>query len=82
MQQAGWSGVKNGKLLALAAGQFDVIFTVDRDFANLTDSVPVALDVVILEVGTTDADLLFPHVGRVRSAIAAVAPGQVVRLTL
>lgn len=31
VQQAGWSGVKNGKLLALAAAQFDVFLTVDQN---------------------------------------------------
>lgn len=28
---AGWAGIKNGKLLALAATRFDVFFTVDRN---------------------------------------------------
>jgi len=31
VQQAGWSGVKNGKLLALAATRFDVFLTVDQN---------------------------------------------------
>ena len=29
--EAGWSGVKNGRLLELAAGQFDVFITADRN---------------------------------------------------
>jgi hypothetical protein len=29
--QCGWSGVKNGKLLALAATQFDVFLTMDKN---------------------------------------------------
>ena len=28
--EAGWAGVKNGELLRLAAGQFDLLLTVDR----------------------------------------------------
>ena len=28
---AGWAGVKNGELLRLAAGKFDVLVTVDRN---------------------------------------------------
>ena len=29
--KAGWSGVKNGKLLALAAAKFDAFITVDKN---------------------------------------------------
>ncbi len=29
--QAGWSGVKNGKLLALAAAKFEAFITVDKN---------------------------------------------------
>ena len=31
VQDMGWAGVKNGALLELAATQFNVLFTVDRD---------------------------------------------------
>ena len=31
VQDMGWAGVKNGALLELAATQFDVLLTVDRD---------------------------------------------------
>lgn len=31
--QMGWAGIKNGKLLALAEGTFDVFITVDRNLA-------------------------------------------------
>ena len=29
----GWSGIKNGQLLALAQAEFDVLITVDRNLA-------------------------------------------------
>lgn len=31
MVQEGWSGIKNGKLLALAAARFDAFITVDKN---------------------------------------------------
>ena len=31
--EMGWSGVKNGKLLALAANDFDAFITVDKNLA-------------------------------------------------
>jgi hypothetical protein len=32
--QMGWSGTKNGKLLALIAQEFDVFITVDRNLSS------------------------------------------------
>ena len=66
VQQAGWTGFKNGKLLARAADSFDVFFTVDRDFAGLGDTVPHAIGVVILQVTSTDFDALIKHVDAVK----------------
>jgi predicted nuclease of predicted toxin-antitoxin system len=31
VQRSGWSGVKNGRLLGLAAAEFDVFLTMDSD---------------------------------------------------
>jgi len=47
--QAGWSGVKNGKLLALAGAHFDVFLTMDRnlEFQQNLARLPVAVLVVV-----------------------------------
>jgi hypothetical protein len=76
----GWTGVKNGRLLELAAPAFDVLFTVDRDFAGLTDRVPVPIAVVILESRSTDFAALVPHMDAVNEAIIAVGTGSVRRV--
>ncbi len=34
MYQCGWSGVTNGKLLALASQVFDVFFTIDQNLPH------------------------------------------------
>jgi len=80
VQQLGWAGIKNGRLLARAVGEFDVLFTVDRDFAGLGDTVPHPLGVVILEAGSTDFEALLLHVEAVRAAIEDVAAGTVLRV--
>jgi predicted nuclease of predicted toxin-antitoxin system len=48
VQQAGWSGIKNGKLLALAATKFDVLLTMDGglEFQQNLATLPVAILVV------------------------------------
>jgi predicted nuclease of predicted toxin-antitoxin system len=80
-QQMGWAGVKNGNLLELAATQFDVLFTVDKDFAGLADIVPSPIGVVILQVGSTDFDALLPHMAAVGDAISRVEKGRIVRVS-
>lgn len=45
--EMGWSGVKNGKLLALAANEFDAFITVDKNLPyqqNLTTLAVAAID--------------------------------------
>ena len=44
-RQMGWATIKNGELLTLAAGTFDVFITIDRNLSfqqNLTNS-PIAV---------------------------------------
>lgn len=37
----GWSGVKNGKLLALASASFDALVTVDKNLPDQQNRYPV-----------------------------------------
>ena len=47
--QTGWAGVKNGKLLALAATKFDVFLTTDQniEFQQNLATLPIAVLVVV-----------------------------------
>lgn len=47
--QAGWSGVKNGKLLVLAQEGFDVFLTIDQNLAAQQNLPQFQIAVVILE---------------------------------
>jgi hypothetical protein len=75
----GWAGVKNGALIKLAAAEFDVIFTVDRDFGAALPG-PPPVGIVILQVGSTDPIKLRPHMSAVLDALAAVRPGEIKRV--
>ncbi len=48
VQRNGWSGVKNGKLLALAASRFDVFLTMDGnlEYQQNLSTLPLAVLVV------------------------------------
>ena len=38
--QLGWAGIKNGRLLALAEKEFDVLVTMDRNLSFPLDPIP------------------------------------------
>ena len=48
VQQQGWASIKNGKLLALAKDQFDLLLTADKgmEYQQNQDTLPVAILVV------------------------------------
>jgi predicted nuclease of predicted toxin-antitoxin system len=58
--EAGWSGVKNGKLLALAAAEFDAFVTVDKNqpFQQNLATLPIAL--VVLDSVSNELSALLP----------------------
>ena len=49
VQSRGWASIKNGKLLALAADEFDVLLTADKgmEYQQNQTTLPVAILVVL-----------------------------------
>ena len=49
--KSGWAGIKNGKLLALAATKFDVFLTADRnvEFQQNLSALPIAILIVMVK---------------------------------
>ena len=63
--EMGWSGVKNGKLLGLAAQNFDVFITVDRNMQyeqNLSNFDLVILVLVTFSNRLSDLQPLLPQI--------------------
>ena len=65
VQRHGWGGIKNGKLLALAASEFDVLLTADKGIEyqqNLT-TLPVAVLIVLANSNRLeDMALVVPNI--------------------
>jgi hypothetical protein len=74
-RQMGWSTIKNGELLALASGQFDVFVTVDRNlsFQQNLSAFPIAI--LVLEATTNRLADLVPLVPELLAALGSVMPG-------
>jgi hypothetical protein len=68
--EAGWAGVKNGELLQLAAGQFDLLLTVDRNLEYQQNFAGVALAVIVIHAPSNDVAVLRPLMPAVLAAIS------------
>jgi hypothetical protein len=76
-RQMGWTSVKNGELLALAAKQFEVFVTVDRNLAFQHDPSSLRMPVFILRARTNRLADLRPLVPKVLAALRAPKSGSV-----
>ena len=74
VRTAGWSGVKNGKLLALAATRFDVFVTADRnlEFQQNIAALPVA--VVVRAARRTRIEAIRPLLPELLALLNQLAP--------
>ena len=68
--QAGWAGKKNGALLNLAAGQFPVFITVDKDLPHQQNIQGLEIMVVVLATANNDLESLLPYARRMILAAA------------
>jgi len=63
--KSGWAGIQNGRLLALAASQFDVFLTTDQsiEFQQNLSALPIAILVVVAKSNRMkDIEPLVPEI--------------------
>jgi len=70
----GWSGVKNGELLALAGAGFDAFVTVDKSmpFQQNLSTLPIAL--VVLDSVSNELHVLLALLPRLEQELANLKP--------
>ena len=74
-RETGWTSIKNGELLALAASQFDVFVTVDRNLAFQQNLDALPIPVIILRAPTNRLADLKRLVSQLLAAIDFAEPG-------
>lgn len=74
VRAAGWSGIKNGRLLALAAAQFDVFITADRNIEFQQNLATLPIAIVVLIVGRTRIQAIEPVIPELIKMLNHVAP--------
>ena len=81
VQRRGWAGTRNGALLQRAgAAGFEAFVTVDKgvEFQQRVSALPFG--VVALRAASNDVDDLRPLMPEVLAVLAALRPGQLVRV--
>lgn len=76
-RQMGWETLKNGELLAMAAREFDVFVTVDRNLSFQQNLKPLSLAVIVLHARTNRLADLKPLVPFLQGAIEQAPKGAV-----
>lgn len=73
-RQMGWSTIENGRLLTLAAAQFDVFVTVDRNLSFQQNFVSFDIAVIILRANSNRLSELRQLVPRLIASISNAKP--------
>jgi hypothetical protein len=71
----GWSGIKNGKLLALAGGRFDAFITVDKNLPYQQNTANLPIAVIVLDALSNELPYLLPLVPALEEALLNLMPG-------
>lgn len=75
--ESGWSGVKNGELLRLAAQRYDVLLTVDRNLEYQQNFLGAEIAVIVIHAPSNDIAVLQPLMPQVLEAIPEAPRGKV-----
>ena len=78
--EMGWGGVKNGALLGLAAAEFDVFVTVDRNLRYQQNVVTLPIAVVVLVAHANALQALLPLMPRLEEVLATLQPKSLVEI--
>ena len=79
-RQRGWGGIKNGDLLRLAEGEFDLFITSDQNIRYQQNL--AGRQVAILELSTNDFRRIQAAQALIQSAIDTVQPREFRRLEI
>ena len=78
--ESGWSGVKNGELLALAEAEFDVFLTVDQNLIFQQNLQRFTIGIILMVARNNRFKTLLPLMPEVNAAIEEVKPGELARI--
>jgi len=78
IEDAGLKGLTNGKLLAAAAGKYDVFVTVDQNLQYQQNLGTFLIGIVVLKAPRSTYPMLAPLMPKVLGILQAIQNGQIV----
>jgi predicted nuclease of predicted toxin-antitoxin system len=81
VQDAGWAGIQNGELLAMASQRFDAFVTVDRNLSFQQNVPGLRIAIVVLRAKTNRLVDLLPVVPNLLVQLASAKAGTVTIVT-
>ena len=80
VRRAGYGSKKNGELLSLADGKWDVLLTSDRNIKYQQNLTGKTISIIILPAPTNRLNDLLPLVPACAEALLALKPGQILEI--
>jgi predicted nuclease of predicted toxin-antitoxin system len=78
--EAGFSGKKNGELLALVDREFDVLVTVDKNFRHQQNLNVRNIALLVIRANSNEIDEISVHMDAALAALRSISPGSVVEV--
>lgn len=79
--EAGWAGTKNGELLRLMAGVYDVFVTIDNNLEDQQQLADQPVGFIVLSADNNKLATLQSLMPRALAALETIQPGQVVTIS-
>lgn len=78
VEDAGFKGLKNGRLLRAAAGRFDILLTVDKSIPVQQNLVGLQIALLVVRAYSNKYKALQPLTPQILSALQTIQPGEIV----
>jgi predicted nuclease of predicted toxin-antitoxin system len=80
VEDAGYKGLKNRRLLREASGNYDVLITVDQNIPAQQNFSTLKIALVIIHAKSNRYEDLTPFIPQIMSSLTSVSPGSIVRI--
>jgi len=80
IEQAGLKGLENGDLLRVAAANFDILVTVDKNIEYQQNPANLPMAVLIISARSNRLEDLIPMMSKVLDAIDVIKLGEVIKV--
>ena len=77
-EEAGFKGLKNGRLLQAASGQYEVLVTVDQNLQYQQNLKNFAIAIIVLKAKRSTYPMLKPLMPQVLETLKKVKPGEMI----